>query len=38
VRIAQTGIAGEHGVRFVLVVNDLNEAAGRTGLGAVMAS
>jgi aldehyde:ferredoxin oxidoreductase len=38
VRIAQTGIAGEHGVRFALVVNDLNEVAGRTGLGAVMAS
>ncbi len=37
-RIAQTGIAGEHGVRFALVVNDLNEVAGRTGLGAVMAS
>jgi len=38
VRIAQTGIAGENGVRFALVVNDLNEVAGRTGLGAVMAS
>src|SRR5579859_5121031 len=38
VRVAQTGIAGEHGVRFALVVNDLNEVAGRTGLGAVMAS
>ncbi len=38
VRIAQTGIAGEHGVRYALVVNDLNEVAGRTGMGAVMAS
>ncbi len=38
VRVAQTGIAGERGVRFALVVNDLNEVAGRTGLGAVMAS
>jgi aldehyde:ferredoxin oxidoreductase len=37
-RIAQTGIAGEHAVRFSLIVNDLNEVAGRTGLGAVMAS
>src|SRR3954469_8825499 len=38
VRIAQTGIAGEHLVKYALVVNDLNEVAGRTGLGAVMAS
>ena len=38
VRVAQTGIAGEHGVRYALVVNDLNEVAGRGGLGAVMAS
>lgn len=37
-RIAQTGVAGEHLVRYALVVNDLNEVAGRTGLGAVMAS
>jgi len=37
-RVAQTGIAGEHGVRFALIVNDLNEVAGRTGLGAVMAA
>ena len=27
--IAQTGIAGENGVRYALVVNDLNEVAGR---------
>ncbi|HEX8969902.1 MAG TPA: aldehyde ferredoxin oxidoreductase N-terminal domain-containing protein, partial [Chloroflexota bacterium] len=37
-RVAQTGIAGEHLVRFALVVNDLNEVAGRTGMGAVMGS
>ncbi|HEY8476904.1 MAG TPA: aldehyde ferredoxin oxidoreductase N-terminal domain-containing protein, partial [Chloroflexota bacterium] len=37
-RVAQTGIAGEHLVRYALVVNDLNEVAGRTGLGAVMGS
>src|SRR5207302_7187907 len=37
-RVAQTGVAGEHAVRYALVVNDLNEVAGRTGLGAVMAS
>jgi aldehyde:ferredoxin oxidoreductase len=35
-RVAQTGIAGENLVRSALVVNDLNEVAGRTGLGAVM--
>jgi aldehyde:ferredoxin oxidoreductase len=37
-RVAQTGIAGENAVRYALIVNDLNEVAGRTGLGAVMAS
>jgi aldehyde:ferredoxin oxidoreductase len=37
-RVAQTGIAGEHGVRYALVVNDLNEVAGRGGMGAVMGS
>jgi aldehyde:ferredoxin oxidoreductase len=38
VRVAQCGVAAENGVRFALVVNDLNEVAGRTGLGTVMAS
>jgi len=38
IRVAQTGIAGENLVRYALVVNDLNEVAGRTGMGAVMAS
>jgi aldehyde:ferredoxin oxidoreductase len=37
-RVAQTGIAGENLVRFALVVNDLNEVAGRGGMGAVMGS
>ena len=37
-RIAQCGVAGEKLVRFALVANDLNEVAGRTGLGAVMGS
>ena len=37
-RITQCGIAGEKLVRFALVANDLNEVAGRTGLGAVMGS
>ncbi|MBI2941235.1 MAG: aldehyde ferredoxin oxidoreductase family protein [Chloroflexi bacterium] len=38
VRVTQCGIAGENRVRYACVVNDLNEVAGRTGLGAVMGS
>jgi aldehyde:ferredoxin oxidoreductase len=37
-KVAQTGVAGEHLVRYALVVNDLNEVAGRGGMGAVMGS
>ncbi len=37
-RIAQCGPAGERLVRFAAIGNDLNEVAGRTGLGAVMGS
>lgn len=36
IRITQCGIAGENLVRYACVVNDLNEVAGRCGLGAVM--
>lgn len=35
-KIASIGIAGEHGVRFAAIVNDLHRAAGRSGVGAVM--
>ena len=38
IRVAQCGPAGEKLVRFACVANDLNEVAGRTGLGAVMGS
>ncbi len=38
IRVAQTGIAGENLVRYALVVHDLNEMAGRLGMGAVMGS
>jgi aldehyde:ferredoxin oxidoreductase len=38
VRVAQIGPAGENLVKFANVMNDLTEAAGRTGLGAVMGS
>jgi aldehyde:ferredoxin oxidoreductase len=37
-KVCQTGVAGENLVRFALVVNDLNEVAGRGGMGAVMGS
>lgn len=38
IRTCQIGPAGEHLVRFANVNNDLNEVAGRTGMGAVMGS
>jgi aldehyde:ferredoxin oxidoreductase len=38
IRVAQIGPAGEHLVRFACIANDLNEVAGRTGMGAVMGS
>jgi len=38
IRVAQIGPAGENLVRYACVVHDLNEVAGRTGLGAVMGS
>src|SRR5215471_541836 len=38
IRVAQIGPAGENLVRFASIANDLNEVAGRTGMGAVMGS
>lgn len=38
IRVAQAGPAGENLVRFANVANDLNEFAGRSGMGAVMGS
>lgn len=38
VRVAQIGVAGENGVLFSAIMHDINRAAGRTGLGAVMGS
>jgi aldehyde:ferredoxin oxidoreductase len=38
IRVAQVGPAGENLVRFACIVNDLNEVAGRTGMGTVMGS
>jgi aldehyde:ferredoxin oxidoreductase len=37
-KVAAIGVAGENGVRFACVVNDLHRAAGRSGVGAVMGS
>ncbi len=35
-RVASIGVAGEAGVRYACIVNDLHRAAGRSGVGAVM--
>ena len=37
-KVASIGVAGENGVRYACVVNDLHRAAGRSGVGAVMGS
>jgi aldehyde:ferredoxin oxidoreductase len=36
IRVLQTGISGERGVRFAAIVNQLKHFHGRCGLGAVM--
>jgi len=38
VRVCSIGRAGENGVLFSCIVNDLHRAAGRSGVGAVMGS
>lgn len=38
IRVLQTGVAGENGVRFAAMTNQLRHFHGRTGLGAVMGS
>lgn len=38
IRLAMIGPAGEHQVKFASIMHDLNYAAGRTGMGAVMGS
>ncbi|MEM7172962.1 MAG: aldehyde ferredoxin oxidoreductase family protein [Pseudomonadota bacterium] len=37
-KVASIGVAGEKGVYYACVVNDLHRAAGRSGVGAVMGS
>ena len=38
IKVASIGVAGEKMVRYACVVNDLDRAAGRSGVGAVMGS
>lgn len=38
IKVASIGVAGENGVKYACVVNDLHRAAGRSGVGAVMGS
>jgi aldehyde:ferredoxin oxidoreductase len=38
IRVASIGVAGEKGVKFAGIVNDMHRAAGRSGVGAVMGS
>ena len=38
IKVASIGEAGENGVKYACVVNDLHRAAGRSGVGAVMGS
>jgi aldehyde:ferredoxin oxidoreductase len=38
IRVAQIGPAGENGVLFSAIMHDVNRAAGRNGLGALMGS
>jgi len=37
-RVASIGLAGERGVQFACIMNDVNRAAGRPGFGCVMGS
>ncbi|MCP5368089.1 MAG: aldehyde ferredoxin oxidoreductase family protein [Hyphomicrobiales bacterium] len=38
IRVASVGVSAEKGVLFACVVNDMHRAAGRSGVGTVMAS
>ncbi|MDP7239851.1 MAG: aldehyde ferredoxin oxidoreductase family protein [Dehalococcoidia bacterium] len=38
IKVAQIGPGGENLVRYACIINDLDAAAGRTGMGAVMGS
>ena len=38
IRVASIGIAGETGCKYACIVNDMDRAAGRSGVGTVMGS
>ena len=38
IRVASIGVSGEQGVKFACIVNDMDRAAGRSGVGTVMGS
>ena len=38
IRVASIGVSGEQGCKFACVVNDMDRAAGRSGVGTVMGS
>jgi len=38
IRVASIGVAGEKGVKYACIVNDMHRAAGRSGVGTVMGS
>ena len=38
IRVAQIGLAGENRVRYAAIMHDVNRAAGRNGMGALMGS
>ncbi|PWC56628.1 aldehyde ferredoxin oxidoreductase family protein [Azospirillum sp. TSO22-1] len=38
IRVSSIGLAGERGVKYACIVNDLHRAAGRSGVGTVMGS
>lgn len=38
IRVASIGVSGEKGVKFACIVNDMDRAAGRSGVGTVMGS
>jgi aldehyde:ferredoxin oxidoreductase len=38
IKVASIGVAGEAGVHYACIVNELHRAAGRSGVGAVMGS
>jgi aldehyde:ferredoxin oxidoreductase len=37
-RVASIGVSGEKGIKFACIVNDMDRAAGRSGVGTVMGS